>query len=501
MSVPQNPHGSPGDSPPSDLPTPADTRPKAPTAILPMSTLERILEFGPEGTPAGTPPRPPAAPMWTTPVVANRAVPPGRDEAGPETTIIAGPIIRSPGTAEAPTSEPPADTASASEALASPVTPPSGTTTAVGDGAHTEEVSGSSAVDEPSSAEVESTTSRDATASSAALIPVPGPSAGRQDDTPTPDSVSHLEAPPDSTNRPETPRDRGALDETVVMPAVDRVTGPVGSSPRPTPTAVTPAVTSPYAMPGPAASMPPPSPEPMSRMPLNMMAAGVYGPGAQGAGHATPGPGPGPGQYAQPAAPPWGAPHPVEPVRGSSWKRFSVIGAALVGIVLLACVITYLSSGPSTPAAKPVPQKTPPTSDYSMIVEKQDPGCAERSYGRVRDFFATTDCQALIRTLYTGKADDGGQVVISVLAVTMRTAEEATRLRELVDTSNTGNVNDLLKEGAKVPGGPDRLTSAGYASKQDGRVVVIVETDFADTDRKDKAELTRIATEALKMDS
>ena len=49
-------------------------------------------------------------------------------------------------------------------------------------------------------------------------------------------------------------------------------------------------------------------------------------------------------------------------------------------------------------------------------------------------------------------------------------------LKALVDSSGTGNVADLLREGRGFAGAPPSLGNAGYGSAQQGESVVIAET-------------------------
>jgi hypothetical protein len=83
----------------------------------------------------------------------------------------------------------------------------------------------------------------------------------------------------------------------------------------------------------------------------------------------------------------------------------------------------------------------------------------------------------------------------------MPDASAATQLKTWADSSGTGNVSDLLREGMTWPGGPTRLGSASeYASTLQGDVVVIVEaawvtpasggtSDQLDTGAEDGVEL------------
>ncbi|RBY75731.1 hypothetical protein DQ238_19055 [Geodermatophilus sp. TF02-6] len=107
-----------------------------------------------------------------------------------------------------------------------------------------------------------------------------------------------------------------------------------------------------------------------------------------------------------------------------------------------------------------------------------DPTCVGNAYGAVADFFTDTDCRGLARALYS--TDVGGRpVVVSVSAVDTGDPAGARALRALADRNGSGNVSDLLREGVRYAGGPERLADAEYASAVSGSTVTIVETAWA----------------------
>ena len=67
-------------------------------------------------------------------------------------------------------------------------------------------------------------------------------------------------------------------------------------------------------------------------------------------------------------------------------------------------------------------------------------------------------------------------MVVSVAVVRMHDAASASAFKSLVDSSGTGNVADLLREGRGFPGAPASLGNAGYGSSLLGDSVVIAET-------------------------
>ncbi|SDG45731.1 hypothetical protein [Klenkia brasiliensis] len=136
------------------------------------------------------------------------------------------------------------------------------------------------------------------------------------------------------------------------------------------------------------------------------------------------------------------------------------------------------STGPTTPAAQPVGTvQTVGGTDYTLQVVEYDTTCRDHAYGAISGFFGTTDCLGLSRALWSADVD-GVPAVVSVSRVTMPDAARATALLSLTDVSGTGNVSDLLREGARYPGGPEELRSADYASTTEDDVAVIVETSW-----------------------
>ena len=84
----------------------------------------------------------------------------------------------------------------------------------------------------------------------------------------------------------------------------------------------------------------------------------------------------------------------------------------------------------------------------------------------------------LARGLYSAEID-GRAMIAAVSHVRMPDSASARALKALADTNDTGNVSDLLREGAGYVGAPDALHDAEYASAVSGSVVTIVETSWA----------------------
>ncbi|TDV46403.1 hypothetical protein CLV71_111363 [Actinophytocola oryzae] len=131
--------------------------------------------------------------------------------------------------------------------------------------------------------------------------------------------------------------------------------------------------------------------------------------------------------------------------------------------------------------------------------------CAAHAYGKpIQNLLQSTPCDHLTRQLFVTKVDDR-TIYTSVSVVVMRTQEDALALVELTDQNETGNVSDVVRDGVVKIEGIDRLsTRDGYASKQSGREVIIVESDFAEKDKTDdKAAdeniLDPVSTDAIRL--
>ncbi|HEY0637447.1 MAG TPA: hypothetical protein VGD67_07355 [Pseudonocardiaceae bacterium] len=188
------------------------------------------------------------------------------------------------------------------------------------------------------------------------------------------------------------------------------------------------------------------------------------------------------------------------------------VGAGVVLLLVLGLVALNLSGsggggrtadGDGTSGAGPTSTTTSAVRvadgyQFTQSAARTDANCAANAYGKVAEFFTATPCGKLDRALYIS-AVDGRPTVVAVSVVTMPDEKSATDLRTLVDTSGTGNINDLLRAGVTVPGGPAQLSDAGYASTRVGSTVVIAEADFADPATKDADALDGLSRAALQL--
>lgn len=154
-------------------------------------------------------------------------------------------------------------------------------------------------------------------------------------------------------------------------------------------------------------------------------------------------------------------------------------------------------TGPSGPAIGSV-QDVGGVS-FTVQAAQADDSCAGHAYGQIAEFFQASDCTALARALYSAQVG-GRDVVVSVSRVRMPDTAAARDLRGRADTSGSGNVNDLLLEGVRYPGGPEKLSGAEYASAVSGPTVTIVESAWVDPSAGGTdAEVDKIATDGLSL--
>jgi hypothetical protein len=222
------------------------------------------------------------------------------------------------------------------------------------------------------------------------------------------------------------------------------------------------------------------------------------------------------------ATPGWSAPE--EPSaedtqRGWTARRGLLVALGALALVVLAVVVGLgvagrdrdgstdpgtagaASSAPEAPAG-PQPGDTAELEGrtYTARVVDRVDSCRDHAYGRVAEFLAATDCTGLSRALWTTETD-GRAVVVSVSRVQMPDTAAARRLQALADTTGTGNVNDLLREGKGYAGGPAELAGAEYASAVSGPVVTIVESSWAQPGDGDAATVDAIAGTALVLET
>ncbi|MFC4856347.1 hypothetical protein [Actinophytocola glycyrrhizae] len=185
-----------------------------------------------------------------------------------------------------------------------------------------------------------------------------------------------------------------------------------------------------------------------------------------------------------------------EPPRppGNPALQWALRIVGLVAVAVISGVVWYYITDdgqqPNTAADESgTEQETEGRFDFSphpdMTSPATDENCAKHAYGRIEEHLQANPCDHLSQQLFVTEVD-GRTVYASVSVVTMPDEDKAAELRLLTDEDGSGNVNDVLRDGGVTVEGMDRLSAGGgYAAKQNGREVVIVE---ADLDPKDQSE-------------
>lgn len=165
----------------------------------------------------------------------------------------------------------------------------------------------------------------------------------------------------------------------------------------------------------------------------------------------------------------------------------------LVAVAVISGVVWYyiINDGNAEDTATDDPGTEQPaegafdfTPSPDMPEPQTDTDCAKHAYHRIQQHLQTNPCDHLAQQLFVTEVD-GRTVYVSVSVVTMPDDKQAAELRALTDEDGSGNVSDVVRDGAVAIEGMDRLSrGGGYAAKQTGKEVVIVE---ADLDPKDKA--------------
>jgi hypothetical protein len=101
--------------------------------------------------------------------------------------------------------------------------------------------------------------------------------------------------------------------------------------------------------------------------------------------------------------------------------------------------------------------------------------CAVQSHGQVQNFFTRTPCDSLNRALFEIGDGDGNVIALSVIWVKMPDAAETDRLKELEDTYGTGDITPFGTEALELAG--VKFTAQHYASRADGALLVVAETE------------------------
>jgi hypothetical protein len=118
-------------------------------------------------------------------------------------------------------------------------------------------------------------------------------------------------------------------------------------------------------------------------------------------------------------------------------------------------------------------------SGYAVKLTDVITDCASHSHGKTKSSFEAQNCVKATRSLATGRVR-GRPALFVVARIQMASVEAAAAVKQVLDATGTGNLNDLLREGKSFPGAPETMPRSGYASVQTGSVIRVAETGFVD---------------------
>ncbi|MDQ1482506.1 MAG: hypothetical protein QOF35_582 [Actinomycetota bacterium] len=176
------------------------------------------------------------------------------------------------------------------------------------------------------------------------------------------------------------------------------------------------------------------------------------------------------------------AAQPETPLVRAARRRPSLRHVA-AGATVAALLIAggFAATRPNSSAAKPTspPAASAAPSRYAVKVTDVITDCAGHSHGKMKSSFENQNCVKATRSLATGQVR-GRPALFVVSRIQMASVEAAASVKQVLDATGTGNLNDLLREGKTFPGAPGTMPRSGYASIQAGAVILVAETGFVD---------------------
>ena len=183
-------------------------------------------------------------------------------------------------------------------------------------------------------------------------------------------------------------------------------------------------------------------------------------------------------RFAPPVALPDTQPNtpPVRPAKRLPSLRVLVAGGAAVAVLIAGGVALSHSVGSQAKPASATPVNAAPAG-YAVKVTDVITDCANHSHGRTKSSFKTQNCVKATRSLAAGQVS-GRPTLFVVSRIQMTSVEAAASVKQVLDATGTGNLNDLLREGKTFPGAPRTMPGSGYASVQSGTVISVAEAGF-----------------------
>lgn len=175
-----------------------------------------------------------------------------------------------------------------------------------------------------------------------------------------------------------------------------------------------------------------------------------------------------------------------------------VLVSVFSGVLWLMVKPSDTQSASEDPATR---QEGPNTEyDFEKYVADEPANCVDHSTMKIAEYFERTSCSHLTRALYTTRLSNGERVLTSVVTVLMPDASSAVELERLATRNATGNIEDLVSAGSRVPEGyPELSHDYGYDSTQQGRLVVIGESSYFHRSGRDDGRLKHVTSDALQL--
>jgi hypothetical protein len=150
-------------------------------------------------------------------------------------------------------------------------------------------------------------------------------------------------------------------------------------------------------------------------------------------------------------------------------------GAITVALIVGGFALSRTGSSNATPTSPAASGAAPAV--YAVQVTDVITDCASHSHGQTKNSFQNENCVKATRFLATGQVS-GRPTIYVVSRIQMASAQAAASVKQVLDATGTGNLNDLLREGKTFPGAPNTMPDSGYASVQTDTVVVVAEAGF-----------------------
>ena len=189
-------------------------------------------------------------------------------------------------------------------------------------------------------------------------------------------------------------------------------------------------------------------------------------------------------------------PRSVGPTTRQPSRRLLVAGATIAVALIVGGFALSRPGSSHASLTSPTGRSAPAV--YAVQATDVITDCATHSHGTTQSSFRNQNCVKATRFLATGQVT-GRPTVFVVSRIQMASAEAAASVKQVLDATGTGNLNDLLREGRTFPGAPSTMPDSGYASVQTGAVIVVAEAGFvhgpsSNTDPALRAAAAQVAT-------